>query len=70
MKMDFENPKMPIFKGLQSNRFTWYQKNLLVCLLGCKKQWDFVCLPVKFHDRHHANRHACRNSEALAKHIA
>ena len=28
LKMDFENSKMPIFKGLQSNRFTWYQKIL------------------------------------------
>ena len=46
LKMDFENPKMPIFKGLQSNRFTWYQKILWGCLLGCKKLLNFMCLPI------------------------
>ena len=55
LKMDFENSKMPIFKGLQSNRFTWYQKILLVFSLGCKKLWNFVCIPLKFHNCHHAN---------------
>ena len=48
---------MPIFKGLQSNRYTCYQKILLLCSLGCKKLWNFVCLPMKFHNRHHATVH-------------
>ena len=57
LKMDFENSKIPIFKGLQSNRFTWYQKILWGCLLGCKKLLNFMCLPMNFHNRHHANVH-------------
>ena len=55
LKMDFEYRKMPIFKGVASNRFTRYQKILWACLLGCKKLLNFICLPMKFHDRHHVN---------------
>ena len=64
LKMDFEYRKMPIFKGVASNRFTRYQKILWACLLGCKKLLNFICLPMKFHDRHHLNVypsfHDCR----------
>ena len=54
LKMDFEYRKMPIFKGVASNRFTRYQKILWACLLGCKKVLNFICLPMKFHYCHHA----------------
>ena len=55
--MDFENQKTPIFEGVASNHFTRYQKVLWACLLGCKKLLNFICLTMKFHNRHHANEH-------------
>ena len=45
----------PIFDGSASNRFTKYRKILWACLLECKKLWNFICLPMKFHNRHHAS---------------
>ena len=43
----------PIFDGSASNHFTRYQKILWVCSLECKKLLNFICLPMKFHNRHH-----------------
>ena len=55
LKMDFESRKMPIFKGVASDHFTRYQKILWTCLLGCKKLLNFICLPMKFHNRVYLN---------------
>ena len=43
----------PIFDGSASNHFTRYQKILWVCSLECKKLLNFICLTMKFHNRHY-----------------
>ena len=45
----------PIFDGSASNHFTRYQKILWVCSLECKKLLNFICLTMKFLNRHHAS---------------
>ena len=45
----------PIFDGSASNHFTRYQKILWVCSLECKKLLNFICLPMKFHNRVYLN---------------
>ncbi len=57
LKMDFESREMPIFNGVTSDHFTRYQKILWTCLLGCKKLLNFICLPMKFHNRVYLNIH-------------
>ena len=57
LKMDFEYQKMPIFEYVASNHFTRYQKILWEWLLGCKKLLNFICLTMKFCNRHHASTH-------------
>ena len=66
LKMDFEYKKMPIFEGFQSNRFTKHQKILWACSLGCKKLLNLICLPMKFHNRHHASVGVCKPSYWVA----
>ena len=48
----------PIFASSASNCLTRYKQILSGCSLGFKNVLNFICLPMKFHNRGHTNLHS------------